>query len=152
MSHSTAHVWIHIVWNTYCRERTLTRQLATLLEEHMKAYALERRIHVHAIAVQPEHVHCLIELLPTQRLDEVVQLLKGESSHWINQNGLLRERFWWGRGYWAGSVDRRGVGRVIRYIQNQEEHHRTFSFAEEAKSLLPELGLDPSLADETHQT
>src|ERR1017187_7693403 len=64
---------------------------------------------------------------------DVMQLLKGSSSHWINQSSLLPGKFGWGRGYGAFSVSQSGVGEVAKYIATQEEHHRKTSFSEELK-------------------
>ena len=64
-------------------------------------------------------------------IEQVVHLLKGSSSHWINQNRLCRGNFAWGRGYGAFSVSHSDVDRVANYIAKQEEHHRKRSFAQE---------------------
>lgn len=90
--------------------------------------------------VQPEHVHVEIELGRSQCIDVIVQLLRGESSHWINENKLVQRHFSWQRGYWAASVDRNGVYVVKSYIRGQDEHHKKFSFKEEYAKLLRESG------------
>jgi hypothetical protein len=72
----------------------------------------------------PEHVHALIDLPTNKSIEEVVQLFKGSSSHWINENRLLRGRFSWGRGYGSFSVSHSHADQVAAYIANQEEHHR----------------------------
>src|SRR5688572_15877863 len=65
-----------------------------------------------------------------------MQLLKGASSHWINENDLLTTKFAWGRGYGVFSVSHSGIAEVSRYIAGQEEHHRRRSFAEEIALLV----------------
>lgn len=141
MPHSTAPIYIHVVWITKYHRRILHPEAARRVEAHIRDYAVTKRIIIDEIAVQPEHVHCLIRLDPNRTLGEIVQLLKGESSHWINGVGLPSARFAWGRGYWAGSVDRFRVGVVRRYIQNQEGHHRKESFDTEITNALDELGI-----------
>src|SRR5207253_9545492 len=71
-----------------------------------------------------DHTHALIDLPTNQTIEHVIQLLKGSSSHWINQNRLVRGRFAWGRGYGAFSVSHSDVDRVCKYIANQGVHHR----------------------------
>ena len=91
--------------------------------------------------MNPDHVHALVDL-PTQLcIEEVMHLLKGASSHWINENALVPGKFGWGRGYGAFSVSQSGVDGVADYIANQEEHHRRRSFAEELQLLVKRYGL-----------
>jgi len=90
----------------------------------------------------PEHVHTLIDLPTNKSIEEVVQLLKGSSSHWINKDRLLRGRFSWGRGYGAFSVSHSHVDRVAAYIANQEEHHRKKTFNQEFELFVKKYGLE----------
>ena len=60
-----------------------------------------------------------------------MQLIKGESSHWINQQKLTLEKFEWQDEYFAVSVSESMVDRVRNYIKNQEVHHAKKTFQEE---------------------
>ena len=68
--------------------------------------------------------------------------MKGASSHWINENRLVAGKFAWGRGYGAFSISHSNLGAVVRYVENQEEHHRPKSFAEELSALVKVTGLE----------
>ncbi|MDQ2976729.1 MAG: transposase [Acidobacteriota bacterium] len=92
--------------------------------------------------VNPEHVHTLIDLPTNKSIEEVVKLLKGSSSHWINENRLLRGRFGWGRGYGAFSVSHSDADRVASYIAGQEKHHRKKSFRSEYQLFVEKYGLE----------
>jgi REP element-mobilizing transposase RayT len=70
----------------------------------------------------------------------IVQLIKGESSFWINQNKIVSGKFAWQDDYWAVSVSESHVNQVRNYIQNQEEHHRTKSFEEEIDEFMLKYG------------
>ena len=74
--------------------------------------------------VNADHVHALIDLPTNLSIEELIQLLKGSSSHWVNANNILRGKFAWGRGYGGFSVSESNVKRVAEYIAGQEEHHR----------------------------
>jgi REP element-mobilizing transposase RayT len=91
--------------------------------------------------VNTDHVHALVDLPTNLCVEDAVQLLKGASSHWINESNLLPGKFAWGRGYGAFSVSESALGEVARYIANQEEHHRKKSFAEELRALVQRHGL-----------
>lgn len=90
----------------------------------------------------PDHVHVFFGMRPTQALSDLMKKLKGESSTWINRKGLTKGRFSWQAGYGAFSYAKSEVPRVIRYIQNQEEHHREKSFTEEYLELLKTFEID----------
>ena len=68
-------------------------------------------------------------------LASAVKLIKGESSRWINSEGLI-EGFAWQTEYWATSVSPRGVPDVRNYIRRQEAHHRMYPFADEIEAML----------------
>jgi REP element-mobilizing transposase RayT len=69
-------------------------------------------------------------------MEKIVQLLKGESSFWINKNQLTREKFSWQDEYFAVSVSESKVETVREYIKNQEKHHQRKSFREEYQEFL----------------
>ena len=92
--------------------------------------------------VNPDHVHALIDLPTGLSIEELVQLLKGSSSYWINEQNLVAGKFGWGRGYGVFSVSESGVAEVCAYIAGQEEHHRKRSFTEELKLFVERYGLE----------
>jgi len=127
----------------------LTKDVRPLVRRHLVEYAKENDIHSEALNVQMEHVHGLITLLSTQRIDDVVKFLKGESSHWINEQNLLRGKFSWQRGCAALSVSPSHVERLKLYINNQDEHHRRKTFAEEYRTILKKYGFSEAETDES---
>lgn len=81
----------------------LTRPAGTVASTFIDDYALKNGIYMKINYVNPEPVHALIDLLTSKSIEEVVKLLKGSSSHDINEQRILRGRFSWGRGYGAFS-------------------------------------------------
>jgi REP element-mobilizing transposase RayT len=80
-----------------------------------------------------DHIHILLSLGREQSISKVVMLIKGESSNWVNKNNLIKGKFEWQDEYIAVSASESIIGKVRRYIYNQEEHHRKKSFEEEYK-------------------
>jgi len=70
-----------------------------------------------------------------QNISKICQLIKGESSFWVNQNNLTPEKFSWQDDYFAVSVSESQVIAIINYIKNQEKHHSKKSFEEEVEGL-----------------
>jgi REP element-mobilizing transposase RayT len=129
------------VWATLQRRPLLSKSAAVKLSDYLKTYAGEKSIYMRINFVNADHVHALIDLPTNRTIEEVVQLLKGSSSHWVNENDLVPGKFAWQRGYGAFSVSHSGVEEVGSYVANQEEHHRKRGFAEELKMLVERYGL-----------
>ena len=105
----------------------LDQRAAAKTSSHLKEYAKEKGIYMKINYFNSDHTHALIDLPTNLTIEQTIQLLKGSSSHWINQNRLVRGRFAWGRGYGAFSASHSDVDRVSKYIANQREHHRRFA-------------------------
>jgi len=78
-----------------------------------------------------DHVHILIGLKPAMALADLVRDIKADSSNFINKKKWVRGRFSWQEGYGAFSYGHSQLDTIIRYIQNQEQHHRRRSFKDE---------------------
>ena len=91
--------------------------------------------------VNADHVNALIDLPTAFSIEKAVQLLKGSSSHWTNSNHIITGKFAWGRGYGALSITHSNVDVVMRYIADQEEHHRQRTFTEELREFIDRHGL-----------
>lgn len=142
-------VWVHAVWATQQRQPLLIPALRPLLFQHLSEQAQRHHIRLTDVGGWVDHVHILFALAPDQNLAKVLQLLKGESSYWLNQQGLISAKpFRWQSEYWAGSVSPSGLARVRSYIAGQEEHHRAYSFTEECERLFKGLGIAPVDASE----
>jgi len=92
--------------------------------------------------VNADHIHALVDLPRDCTIENLLKLLKGSSSHWVNQNRLLAGRFYWGRGYAALSVSQSKVSQVAQYIARQDEHHRRKDFHQEIKGFVRLYGLE----------
>jgi putative transposase len=77
---------------------------------------------------------------PDLTLAKQMQLIKGESSYWINRQGLIPVKFEWGDEYFAESIGYEDVDRIRNYIRCQEMHHRKISFEDEYNSFLINAG------------
>lgn len=135
-------VWIHFVWSTKDRQPILSNELRRKVFAHISENAERKEIHLDCINGVSDHVHALISLRADQAIARVAQLLKGESSFWINQQKLSALKFEWQDEYFAVSVGDTQVHDVREYIYNQEEHHRKKSFAEEYQEFMDKYGFD----------
>ncbi len=133
-------VWIHIVWSTKNRHPYLKPEIRSKVFDHIRENALQKGIFLDFIGGYVDHIHCLISLGTNQTLEDVVRLLKGESSFWINKNKLTKLKFGWQEEYFAVSVSESNLEGVRNYIARQEEHHRGRTFEKEFEDFLNRAG------------
>jgi REP element-mobilizing transposase RayT len=95
-----------------------------------------------AINNMPDHIHIFIGMNPKQSISDLMRMVKGESSEWININKLTNRHFNWQEGYGAFSYSRSHIDNVVKYIHNQQEHHKKITFMEEYKSILEKFGIE----------
>lgn len=127
---SYTKIWLHLVWGTHNNIKFLSdRNLRKEISHYFYKYADEKNIYMKVNYVNADHVHALVDLPTGKTIEEVLQLLKGSSSHWINQK--VNFKFSWKVGYGAFSVSDSNISKVVNYIMNQEEHHRVKNFTEE---------------------
>ena len=143
MAKSHAKIYIHYVWATKNRERILTKEVLEKIKQHIREYCGKKDIYVIAVNGYLDHIHLFVDLPPVQSVAGAINLIKGESSHWINEKGLFQGKFHWQKRYSAFSVSASQKSVVTRYIQNQEAHHGKKSFQEELEAFYKKHGLDP---------
>lgn len=79
--------------------------------------------HLLAIGGLKDHLHVLRSLSPTHVIAEVAKTLKGASSHYINKESGLNVAFYWQDGYGVVTLRLSEIPKVVKYINNQKEHH-----------------------------
>ena len=108
--------------------------------KHIRENAKKKGIFIDFVNGYQEHCHCLVSLGDNQTIRQIMQLIKGESSHWINKEGLLKEQFEWQDEYFAVSVSESNIARLRNYIKNQEDHHSRKTWEVEYNELIDKFG------------
>jgi putative transposase len=94
-----------------------------------------------AINNMPDHLHMFIGLNPGQSISDLMRLIKGDSSEWINKEELAPAKFQWQDGYSAFSHSKSQVDKVVKYILNQKEHHKKTTFLDEYRQMLTDFDI-----------
>lgn len=131
---SYVNIWIHAVWGTKNHQPVLLKDLKGIILTHIKENCCSKGIYIDEINGSIDHVHCLIRLNADISIAKTMQLIKGESSNWINKNKITCTHFSWADEYYAASVSNSAVPIIRRYIQNQELHHKKRTFQEEHRT------------------
>ena len=88
-AHSYSRCWIHLIWSTLNREKMLNKEAAAQVLRYLRDYAKTKGVYMKINYVNADHVHALIDLPTNLSIEDLVQLFKGSSSHWINANNVI---------------------------------------------------------------
>ena len=142
MSNTYTQIHIQCIMATKFRQA----QIQPLWKEQLHKYITGIvQNHGHKMIVinsMPDHLHLFIGFRPNQSLSDLMRLVKGESSEWINKQQFTPVTFRWQEGYGAFSYSRSHVQAVSNYIMNQEEHHRKRTFLEEYQQFLEQFKIE----------
>jgi putative transposase len=90
----------------------------------------------------PDHIHIFIGYNPRQTIPELVEHIKTDSNHFIKRSGFCTKKFNWQGGYGAFSYAHSQVEVVVKYIANQEAHHRKKTFQKEYLQYLEKFAVE----------
>jgi putative transposase len=121
---SAVKILVHFVWTTKNRFPFLVPEIRQDVFSHIKQNAYSKNIDLLEINGYLDHVHCLVNLNHNQSVGKIAQLMKGESSYWVNYNRIINDDvFQWQSEYFAESIGIREKGKISGYIRKQEIHH-----------------------------
>ncbi len=141
MSNTYTQIHIHCVFAVKFRQSLISKEWKKRLEQYITGIVQNHGHKMIAINSMPDHLHMLVGLRPAQSLSDLVRIVKGDSSEWINREKLTSFLFRWQEGYGAFSYSKSQLGAVINYIEKQEIHHQKKNFLEEYKEMLDDFSV-----------
>ena len=144
MPHSLVTNRVHVIFSTRDRQKLMADEMQPRLWAFIGGIARKNGFTAVMIGGTEDHVHAFLELPAAINLAKAVQLIKGGSSKWCNEN--LPKRFEWQQGYAAFSVSASQKDAVIRYIRDQKRHHSKRTFEDELIEFLKknDVAFDPN--------
>lgn len=142
MSHTYFQDVVHIVFSTKGRQKIIPIKMKHRLWSYAAGICKRQSVFVHAIGGMEDHIHLLLQFPPTVLISKAIMTLKVNSSRWMSSQ---MGRFAWQQGYGGFSVSKSNIAAVVRYIEEQERHHKNMTFEEEYIALLKkhEIEYDP---------
>ncbi len=138
MTQSLSQLYVHLVYSTKNRGTILKKENKETLHSYKAGILKKLASPALLINSMPEHVHILFKLSKNHRLADVVEEVKKQTSKWIKTLEPGYKKFSWQNGYAAFSVSSSRLEQVIKYIKNQEEHHKNLSYREEMEMFMKE--------------
>lgn len=136
MANTYTQIHLHLIFAVKYRTGIIQSKWKDELHKYITGIIQSNNHKLLIINGMPDHIHILVGIRPNQSVSELLQDIKGSSSKWINEKGFVKGRFEWQEGYGAFSYGKSQIKDVIRYIENQEEHHRKKTFREEYLAFL----------------
>jgi len=141
VAHTYVSSLVHCVFSTKDRRKLLTPSLRERLFPYLGGVAREAGMKALAVGGVDDHIHILLSVPAVLPLAKALQHLKGVSSKWIHETFPEMRGFAWQAGYGAFSIGVSQTADTIKYIANQEEHHRRRTFDEEFVLFLKKHGI-----------
>ena len=142
MPNTYTQLYFHIVFAVKGRHGFIHPSWKEKLNQYITGIVTNKNQKMMAINGMPDHLHILAGLKPDHLLSYLVRDMKAYSSKWINDNRFAPGRFEWQTGYGAFTVGQSQVPSVIKYIQEQEQHHKKKSFRQEYIEMLNAYEID----------
>ena len=136
MPQSLSRVIIHLIFSTKDRQPWIDPEVRPRMHAYLATVCRDLGGEVHRVGGMADHVHIVTTLPRTISQAELVEKAKTSSSAWIKTLGNTNAEFHWQRGYGAFSVSASQLEEVVRYVENQDEHHRTRTFQQEFREVL----------------
>jgi REP element-mobilizing transposase RayT len=136
MANTYTQFYAHLVFAVKNRNSLIKRQWKDDLEKYITGIVQNHKHKMLAIGSMPDHIHIFIGYNVNHLIPDLVEEIKTSTNEWIKKNNLSRFRFEWQKGYGAFSHSRSQIDTVVKYVLNQEKHHKKTDFRTEYLEIL----------------
>jgi putative transposase len=142
MASTFSQIYIQLIFAVQGRNSMISTSWETELFKYISGIITNKNQKLLSINGMPDHIHILIGMKPSCCLSDLVREVKKSSNEWVNAQRFSRSKFKWQDGYGAFSYSHSNFGNVIRYIENQKDHHKKKSFREEYLEFLEKFQIE----------
>lgn len=142
MPNTYSQIYIQIVFAVKGRENLISKTNREELQKYITGIVQKREQKLLSIFSMPDHTHILIGMKPSISISDLMRDIKAGSSNFINEQKWVKGKFNWQEGFGAFSYSKSQIDDVIKYILNQEEHHKKISFKEEYINFLRKFEIE----------
>ena len=139
MSHTS--LLYHVIFRTKCSEKTIFEQYEKKLYSYITGIIKNKNGLLFAIGGKSDHIHILLSIPPTIAISEFMKILKTETSKWLKESPYFTSFCGWSSGYAIFSYANEEKETLIKYINNQKEHHKKLLFREELEVFFLKHGI-----------
>ena len=141
MANTFSQIYLQFVFAVKNREAFIEKNNKEELHKYITGLVQNRNAKMLAVHCMPDHTHLFVGFKPTIFIPDFIKEIKVESNEFINQKKWIRGKFAWQEGYGVFSYSHSHIDNVIKYILNQDAHHKTKSFKSEYNELLKKFNI-----------
>ncbi|GIQ58808.1 transposase [Flavobacterium collinsii] len=142
MANTYSQLYIHIVFTVKGRQNLISKNWKAEIYKYITGIISDKGQKLITINGMPDHIHILIGLKPDKSISDLVRDTRANSSKFISEKKWINGKFEWQNGFGAFSYSHSHLTNIIKYIENQEEHHKTRTFKEEYIGFLKLFDVD----------
>jgi len=142
MPQSLSQIIIHIVFSTKDRHPWLDAAIRPRMHAYLATICRDCGCEAYRVGGVEDHVHIAARLARTISQSDLLEKIKKVSSAWIKTQGPEYRSFFWQGGYGDFSIGYSQLDDLLRYIDNQEAHHKSKTFQEEYRELLRKYNVE----------
>jgi REP element-mobilizing transposase RayT len=142
MANTYTQAYFHLVFAVKHREALIQPGWKNELEMYITGIVQNHKHKLLAIGSMPDHIHIFIGYYLNELIPDLVEKIKTSSNAWIKEKELSKFKFDWQKGYGAFTHSRSQLDNVVKYVLNQEVHHKKRSFRDEYLEMLIKNKID----------
>jgi putative transposase len=142
MANTYTQIYIQVVFAISGKRSLIRKDFKVELYKYITGIVKNNKQKLIAINGIEDHIHIFIGLKPDICLSDLVRDIKANSSRFINEKKFTKLKFAWQDGFGAFSYSHSQIDSVVKYINNQEEHHKKKTFKEEYLDLLEKFNIE----------
>jgi putative transposase len=142
MANTYSQMYVQVVIVVKFREALIQKTWKEELCKYITGIVTNKGQKILRINGVENHIHMLLNIQPNIALSDLMRDVKANSTKWINDQGFCKHSFRWQEGFGAFTYSISQLDNVIKYIDKQEEHHKTKTFKSEYLSLLKNFEVD----------
>jgi len=142
MANTYTQLYVQVVFAPKSKHSLIDEDWENELYKYITGIIRNNKHKLFAINGTSDHLHLLISLSPHQSLSELIQIIKSNSSKWINESNFTMGRFEWQEGFGGFTYSKSHITAVVKYIAEQKEHHKKTTFLDEYRKILKLYSVD----------
>lgn len=142
MANTYSQIYIQIVFAVKGRQNLIRKEHKEEIHKYITGIVKNKKQKLLSINCMPDHTHIFAGLKPDIKISDLVRDIKSFSCGFINDKRFVKGKFSWQHGFGAFSYSQSHIDKVVKYVLNQEEHHKKKTFREEYIGLLEKFNVE----------
>ena len=137
-SHNVTVLLYHLVCVAKYRRAVLTEPVDTLIKQLCLEISKRHEIHFIEIGTDADHIHFLIQTVPTMAPQRIVQIIKSITAREVfKQIPEVKKQLWggqlWTKGYFINTVGRTGSENAVKQYVKSESKEKEYQLIHSAQ-------------------